>query len=46
MDTYNLTYDDVQNKIVQAIKKYFPNELTSHAFIRENVMVTNTRKNP
>lgn len=46
MDTYNLSYDELQKKIVQACKKNFPDDLASPAFIRESVIVTNTRKNP
>lgn len=45
MDTYNLTYDELQKIIVQARKKHFLDDLTSSTFIRERVIVTNTRRN-
>lgn len=46
MDTYNLTYDELQKKIVQARKKKFPDDLTSLAFIRERVIIMDTRRKP
>lgn len=46
MDMHNLTYDKLQKNIVQAKKKHFPNNLASLVFIRERVIVTETRRNP
>lgn len=43
MDTYNLTYDELQKNIVKARKKKFPNDLKSPTFIRERVIVMDTR---
>lgn len=45
MDMYNLTYDELQNKIVKVRNKHFPDGLTSLAFIRERVILTNTKRN-
>lgn len=46
MDTYNMNYNEIQNKTVQARKKHFPDNFTSLTFIRGRVIVTNTRRNP
>lgn len=46
MDTYNLTYNETQKKIVQVRKKYFSEDLTSLVFIRERVIVIYTMINP
>jgi len=41
-----MSYDKFRKKIVQAQRKNFPNNHTSPAFIREMVIVVDTRKNP
>jgi len=46
MDTYNLTYNELQKNIIQVRKKHFPNYLASLAFIRERVIMMDTGKNP
>lgn len=43
--TYNLSYDELQKNIVQERKKYFPDDLSSPTFIRESVIMTDTRRN-
>ena len=45
METYNLTYDKLQKKIVEATNKHFLDDLTSPAFIGERVTVTHTKRN-
>lgn len=46
MDTYILNYDEFQKNIVQARKKHFLDDLTSPTYIRERVIVMDTRRNP
>lgn len=46
MDTYNLSYDELQKNIVQACKKNFLDDLALPTFIRERVIMVDTRKNP
>lgn len=45
MDTYNMSYDELQNKIVKVCQKNFSGDLQYPAFIRERVIVANTRRN-
>lgn len=45
MDIYSLTYNELQKKIVQESKKHFPNDLTHLAFIKEKVIMMNTKNN-
>ena len=46
MDTYNVSYGELQNKIVQAYKKHFLDDLTSPNLMRERVIMAITRKDP
>lgn len=46
MDVYNLSFDEFQKRIVQAGSKHFPNDHASPAFIKERVIVSDTRKHP
>lgn len=45
MDLYNLSYNEFQNKIVQARRKNFFYNHTSLTFIKERVIVADIRKN-
>lgn len=45
MDIYILTYDELQKKIVEARKKHFSDDLTHPTFIKEKVIVMDTREN-
>lgn len=46
MDVYHLSFDEYQKRIVQARRKHFPDDHTSSTFIKERVIVSNTRKHP
>jgi len=46
MDVYNLSFDEFQNKIVQARRNHFLDDHAPPTFIRERVIVANTKKNP
>lgn len=46
MDTYNLLYDELQKKIIQTQKKHFLDDLAFLAFMRERVIVADTRRDP
>jgi len=46
MDVYNFSIDEFQRRIVQAWRNHFLDEHASHAFIRERVIVLDTRKHP
>jgi len=43
---YNMAYGNLHKRIVQVRKKHLPRNLTSLAFIRERVIMTDTRRNP
>ena len=42
MDVYNLSFDELQKKIVQARRKKFLDDHASPAFMRERVIVEDT----
>lgn len=44
MDAYNLSLDELKKRIVQAQHKHFPDDQDSPAFIKERVIVLDTRK--
>lgn len=46
MDVYNISFDKLLNNIVQARRKYFLDDHTSPTFIKERVIVSNTRQHP
>lgn len=47
MDIYNLTYNELQNRITHERKKHLPNDLSHPTFMHiERVIITNTRRNP
>ena len=46
VDVYNLSFDELQKKIIQAQRKNFSDDHTSIAFVRKRVIVANTRKHP
>lgn len=45
MVKYNMSYDELRKNIIQARKKNFRYDITSLAFIRERLIVANTRRN-
>ena len=45
-DVYNLSHNELQERIVQTQRKHFPNDHASPAFIGEKVIVQDTSKNP
>ena len=46
MDVYNLSFDELQNKFVQARRNHFPDDHASLEFMRERVIMANTSRNP
>lgn len=46
MDVYNLSFKRFQKRIIQAQRKYFPDDHASPAFIKERVIVSDTKKHP
>ena len=46
MDVYNLSFDELQKKIVQTYRKHFPDDHRSPAFMKERVIVSSVRKHP
>lgn len=46
MDMYIVTYDEIQKNILQERKKQFLYKLMYPTFIRERVIVTDTKRNP
>ena len=47
MDISSLTFNEIQNKIIQEKKKYFPDYLAHPNLIHtERVIVTDTKRNP
>ena len=46
MDVYNMSNDELHNKIVQARRNNFPDDHASPTFIRERVIVVDSNKNP
>ena len=46
MDVYNLSYNELQKRIVQAWRKHFWDDHASPTFIKERVIVVDTSKNP
>lgn len=47
MDMYELNYDEIQKKIVEATLFFFSSyNLVSHASIKKRVIGTNTKRNP
>lgn len=46
MDVYNLSFHELQNRIVQAWRNQFLDDHASLAFIKERVIVSDTRKHP
>jgi len=46
MDMHNLSYDELQKKIIQAHKKNFLDGLGSPGFMRERGIMADTKKNP
>ena len=46
MDVYNLSFDELQKRIVQAQRNNFMDDHASPAFNRERVIVPDTNKNP
>lgn len=46
IDTYNLTYDEILKNIANVRKKHFLDNLTSPTFVRERVIMTNTKRDP
>lgn len=46
MDVYNLSFDELQRKIVQMWSNHFPANHMSPAFIKERVIVSDVRKHP
>lgn len=45
MDMYNLSFNEFYKRIVQACRKHFQDDHTSLAFIKERVIVLDTKKN-
>jgi len=45
METHNMAYNELQKNIVQAWKKHFPDDLASLPFLKERVIVRNTKRN-
>jgi len=46
MDMYNISIDKLQKKIVQGQRNHFPYDHALSAFMKERVIVSNTRKHP
>lgn len=46
MDVYNLAFDELQKRIVQAWRNHFPNDHASSTFIKGRVIVSDIRKHP
>lgn len=46
MEVYNMSYNELQKRIIQARKEHFLNGHTSLPFIRERVIVVDMRRNP
>lgn len=46
MDVDNLSFDELQKKIVLVRRKKFPDDHTSLTFIKERLIVSDTRKHP
>ena len=46
MDVYNLSFYELQKKILQVWRNKFLNDHTSLTFIRERLIVVETKKNP
>lgn len=45
-DTYNLSYDELQKNIVQLRKNIFVDDLVSLYFMREMLILADTRRDP
>lgn len=45
MDIFSVTFDELQKKILQERNKKFPGDLTHHDFIKEKVIIMDTKKN-
>lgn len=43
---YNISFDEFQKRISQAQRKHFPDDNASTVFIRERVIMLDTRKHP
>ena len=46
MDVYNLSFDKLQKRIVQVWRKHFLDDHTLPTFIKERVIVLDTRQHP
>jgi len=46
MDVYNLSFDELQQKIIRAQINHFPNDHASPAFMKESVIMSYVRKHP
>ncbi len=46
MDVYNMSFNEFQKRIVQEWRKYFLDDHTLPAFIRERLIVADTKKHP
>jgi len=46
MDVYNLSFDELQKSITQARGKHFLDDHASPTFIKERVIVSDTRRHP
>jgi len=44
VDVYNLSFDELQKRIVQVRRKHFLNDQASPAFLKERVIVSNIKK--